>query len=103
MEILVKLVVREPITDLCNEVKFFSISCLVSLMDIFPSLINSLINHGLVRGMTGVLQADMSLVEVGEACIKAFEKIVIENPGTVLKSGAIAILIERLDFFVVPI
>lgn len=55
MEILVKLVVRDPITDLCNEVKFFSISCLVSLMDIFPSLINSLINHGLVKGMTGVL------------------------------------------------
>lgn len=45
----------------------------------------------------------MDLVEVGEACIKAFEKIVVENPATVLKSGAIAILIERLDFFVVPI
>jgi len=45
----------------------------------------------------------MGFVEIGEACIKAFEKIVIENPGTVLKSGAVAIIIEQLDFFVVPI
>ena len=36
MDILVKIVARDPMTDLSNEVKFFAVQCLSTLMDIFP-------------------------------------------------------------------
>ena len=55
MDILVKIVNRDPITDLSNEVKFFAIQCLTTLMDIFPTLVNTMVNAGLVKGMTTVL------------------------------------------------
>jgi hypothetical protein len=55
MDILVKIVNRDPITDLSNEVKFFTIQCLTTLMDIFPTLVNTMVNAGLVKGMTTVL------------------------------------------------
>jgi hypothetical protein len=55
MDILVKIVNRDPITDLSNEVKFFAIQCLTTLMDIFPTLVNTMVNAGLVKGMTTVM------------------------------------------------
>ena len=55
MDILVKIVQRDPMTDLSNEVKFFTIQCLTTLMDIFPSLVNGLVNAGLAKAMNSVL------------------------------------------------
>ena len=52
MDILVKIVSRDPLTDLSNEVKFFAVQCLTTLMDIFPSLVNALVQAGLLKGMT---------------------------------------------------
>lgn len=55
LDILVKVINREIMTDLSNEVKFFSIQCLSTLMDIFPGSVNSLVHAGLVKGMSNVL------------------------------------------------
>ena len=87
-------------TDLCNEVKFFAIQCLTTLMDIFPQVCNSLVNAGLVKGVTTCLRTflGMGFIDLAEACIKAYERIVVENPPAVLKSGAIAFLLEQIDF-----
>jgi len=44
-------------------------------MDIFPSLINSLVSAGLTKHMTSVLQNSFGFIDLSEACIKAYEKI----------------------------
>ena len=95
MDILVKIVNRDALTDLSNEVKFFAVSCLTTLMDIFPSLVNSLVNTGLLKGMTQLMQNTMGFIDLAEACIKAYEKIALENPSAVLKSGAIGCVLQH--------
>ena len=70
-------------------------------MDIFPQLVNSLVNAGLLKGMTQLMQNTMGFVELAEACIKAYEKVALENPSAVLKSGAIGCVLQQMDFFVV--
>ena len=99
MNILVKIVTRDAITDLSNEVKFFAIQCLTTLMDIFPTLVNGLVNAGLAKGMATVMQSSIGFIDLSEACIKAYEKISQENPPAVLKSGAVGIILEQMDFF----
>ena len=99
IDILVKIVNRDALTDLSNEVKFFAVSCLTTLMDIFPSLVNSLVNTGLLKGMTQLMQNTMGFIDLAEACIKAYEKIALENPSAVLKSGAIGCVLQQMDFF----
>jgi hypothetical protein len=94
MDILVKIVARDPLTDLSNEVKFFTMQCLTTLMDIFPSLVNALVHAGLPKGMVNLIRNSLGFLELAEACIKGFEKIAMENPGAVLKSGAVAAVLE---------
>ena len=62
-------------------------------MDIFPSLVNGLVHAGLLKGMAGVLQTSLGFVEVTEACIKAYEKIALENPPAVLRCGAVGLIL----------
>ena len=100
MDILVKIINREMMSDLGLEVKYFAIQSLTTLMDIFPSLVNNLVNAGLIKGMTTVMQQSVGFIELSEACIKCLEKVVQENPPAVLKSGAIAVVLEQLAFFV---
>ena len=94
MDILVKIVNRDMMSELGLEVKFFAIQALTTIMDIFPSLVNSLVNAGLVKGMTSVMQQSVGFTELSEACIKCLEKVVQENPPAVLKSGAIAVVLD---------
>jgi hypothetical protein len=94
MDILVKIINREMMSDLGLEVKYFAIQSLTTLMDIFPSLVNNLVNAGLIKGMTTVMQQSVGFIELSEACIKCLEKVVQENPPAVLKSGAIAVVLE---------
>ena len=99
IDILVKIINRDPLTDLSNEVKFFAIQCLTTLMDIFPTLVNTMVNAGLVKGMTTVLAQSVGFIDLSEACIKAYEKIAMENPPAVLKSGAVGMILQQMDFF----
>lgn len=99
IEILVKIVTRDALTDLSSEVKFFAIQCLTTLMDIFPNLINALVSAGLVAGLNSVMQTSFGFIDLAEACIKAFEKIVSVNPVVVLKSGTVGTILQQIDFF----
>jgi len=102
MDVLVKIINREMMSDLAPEVKYFAIQSLTTLMDIFPSLVNNLVNAGLVKGMTTVMQQSIGFTELSEACIKGIEKVVLENPAAVLKSGAIGVILEQVAFFENP-
>lgn len=68
-------------------------------MDIFPSLVNGLVHAGLLKGMTAVMQNSMGFIDLAEACIKAYEKIALENPPEVLRSGAVGCILQQMDFF----
>jgi len=57
------------------------------------------VNAGLVKGMTTALQGSVGFAELSEACIKAYEKIVVENPPAVLRSGAVVCIFQQMDFF----
>ena len=94
MEILVKIIQRDPVMDLSNEVKYFCIGSLTKLMDIFPNLVNGLVNAGLCKGLTKSMEGSFGQIEISEACIQAFEMISKENPGAVLRSGAIATILQ---------
>ena len=94
-----KMVNREVIMDLCGEVKFFAISSLTTLMDIFPQLCNSLVNLGFVKGLKNTMNLQLGMIDLNEACIKALDRIVVENPPAVLKSGAIPNMLEQMDFY----
>jgi phosphotransferase system glucose/maltose/N-acetylglucosamine-specific IIC component len=63
-------------------------------MDIFPGSVNTLVQAGLVKGMSNLLQNSFGFIDLSEACIKAFEKIVIENPPAVLRSGAVGVILQ---------
>jgi hypothetical protein len=68
-------------------------------MDIFPTICNSIVNHGGVRAICDVLERSMGFIDLNEACIKAFEKISHENPVAILTSGAMALCLNMMDFF----
>jgi hypothetical protein len=44
-------------------------------MDIFPTLVNGLVNAGLAKGMAVVMQSSIGFIDLSEACIKSYEKI----------------------------
>jgi hypothetical protein len=68
-------------------------------MDIFPSICNSIINHGGVKCLCELLERSMGFIDLNESCIKAFDKISIENPYSILTSGALALSLNMMDFF----
>ena len=77
----------------------FAVQCLTNLMDIFANICNSVVNHGGVRALCEVLEKSMGFIDLNEACIKAFEKISVENPASILTSGAISLCMNMMDFF----
>ena len=68
-------------------------------MDIFPSICNSLVNHGAVKAICDVMERSLGFIDLNEACIKCLDKISIENPNAILTSGAMALCLNMMDFF----
>ena len=77
----------------------FSIQCLTNLMDIFPNICNSIVTHGGVKQLAQVLERSMGFSDLTESCIRAIEKISIENPNAILTSGTMALVLNMMDFF----
>ena len=73
--------------------------CLTNLMDIFPNICNNIVTHGGVKCFAQVLEQSMGFIDLNEACIKALEKISIENPHAILTSGAMNPVLNMMDFF----
>jgi hypothetical protein len=100
MDVLIRIVNREVIMgDMCGEMKFFAINSLTTLMDIFPQLCNSLVNLGYVKAIKFTMDLNLGMLDLNEACVKALDRIVLEHPAQVLKSGAIPSLLEQMDFY----
>lgn len=49
--------------------------------------------------MVDLIQNSLGFLDLAEACLRAFEKIALENPVSVLRSGAVAAVLEQIDFF----
>ena len=77
----------------------FAIQCLTNLMDIFPTICNTIVNHGGVKCLAEVLERSLGYIDLNEACIKGLEKISLENPYAILTSGALGICLNMMDFF----
>ena len=76
----------------------FAIKSLYTMMDIFPTLVNAMCHAGLPKAMVACMENSMGLMDIIEACIKAFERMSNENPPAVLRSGAIACMLQQMDF-----
>lgn len=46
-----------------------------------------------------VLERSLGFIDLNEACIKALEKISVENPSAILTSGSIGLVLNMMDFF----
>ena len=68
-------------------------------MDIFPSICNSIVNHGAVKAMYEVMERSIGFDDLYNACIKALEKISLENPYAILTSGTMGLCFNMMDFF----
>ena len=68
-------------------------------MDIFPTICNSLVNHGAVKCIGDVLERSLGFIDLNEACIKSLEKISLENPYAILTSGVTGLCLNMMDFF----
>jgi hypothetical protein len=55
-------------------------------MDISPNIVGTVVNHGGVQCLCETMINAMHFIELSEACIKALEKISVENPYVVLTS-----------------
>lgn len=77
----------------------FAVQCLTNLMDIFPSICNTMVSHGVVKALCDVMERSLGFIDLSEGCIKAFDKISLENPYAVLTSNALALCLNMMDFF----
>ena len=77
----------------------FTVQCLTNLMDIFPSICNTMVSHGVVKALCDVMERSLGFIDLTEGCIKAFDKISLENPYAVLTSNALALCLNMMDFF----
>ena len=79
----------------------FAIQCLTNLMDIFPNICNNIVTHGGVKCLGQAIERSLGTMgfDLIEACIRAIEKISIENPHAILTSGVMTMLLNIMDFF----
>jgi hypothetical protein len=109
---LIEIVKKPEMTDISNEINrnliyqshliliiVFAVQCLTNLMDIFPTICNSIVSHGAVKALCDVMERSMGFIDLSEACIKAFDKISTENPYAILTSGALSLCLNMMDFF----
>lgn len=92
---------QEALSDFSDEIKYNAIQCLTSLMDLFPNVVNYLINAGIVDGLSRAVKSSFTtgFQDMTVSSVRAFEKIVHEAPSAVMRGGAMPIILQHLDFF----
>ena len=95
MDCLCKHLNNESLSDLGDDIKYNAVQCLTNLIDLFPNVVNHLVNAGLIKGLTNSIRSSFNtgFQDLTLNCIKAFEKVVPEAPGAVLRSGAIPLVL----------
>lgn len=68
-------------------------------MDIYPQSIGNMIKEDLIKHMCDTMEQTMGDTMLAEFCIKTFDKISLENPQAVMKSQAITMSLNMIDFF----
>ena len=101
MDSLCKHLNKDFMSDLGDDIKFNAIQCLTNLIDLYPNIVNHLVNVGLIKGLTNSVRSSFNtgFQDLTLVCIRAFEKVVSEAPHAVLRSGAIPLVLQSLDFF----
>lgn len=72
--------------------------CLINIMDIFPSAVNTIINHQGVTALSQKIQ-NLEYIDLAEKAIKALERISSESAISVLSNANIDIILNMMDFF----
>lgn len=67
-------------------------------MDIFPSAVNTIINHQGVAALSQKIQS-LEYIDLAEKAIKALERISSEAANSVLNNANLDIILNMMDFF----
>lgn len=67
-------------------------------MDIYPSSVNTIINHHGVSALSQKIQS-LEYIDLAEKAIKALERISSESANSVLTYANIDIILNMMDFF----
>ena len=71
---------------------------LINIMDIYPSSVNTIINHHGVSALSQKIQS-LEYIDLAEKAIKALERISSESANSVLTYANIDIILNMMDFF----
>lgn len=72
--------------------------CLINIMDIFPSAVNTIINHQGVAALSQKIQ-NLEYIDLAEKAIRALERISSESANSVLNNASLDIILNMMDFF----
>jgi E3 ubiquitin-protein ligase TRIP12 len=67
-------------------------------MDIFPSAVNTIINHQGVAALSQKIQ-NLEYIDLAEKAIKALERISSEAAHSILANADLDIILNMMDFF----
>lgn len=71
-------------------------------MDIFPSAVNTIINHQGVAALSQKIQS-LEYIDLAEKAIRALERISSEAANSVLNHASLDIILNMMDFFEIDI
>ena len=65
---------QEALSDFSDEIKYNAIQCLTSLMDLFPNVVNFLINAGIVDGLSRAVKSSFTtgFQDITVSAVRAF-------------------------------
>lgn len=103
VEAINNIINTESYSDISSEIAFHSILCLINIMDIFPSSVNTIINKSNDKGsVIGALSnkiQNLEYIDVAEKSIKALERISSESAITILNNANLEAIMTMADFF----
>jgi E3 ubiquitin-protein ligase TRIP12 len=67
-------------------------------MDIFPSAVNTIVNHQGVAALSLKIQ-NLEFIDLAEKAIKALERISSESASSILSNANLDIILNMMDFF----
>lgn len=85
--------------DISNEIKYMTIQCLNTLLDIWPQHTNTMVSLGIIAKMNEVMNETVGFMELAEACITVYEKISHESSGALLRADVAINCLNIFYFF----
>ena len=60
MDCLCRHLNNESLSDLGDDIKYNAVQCLTNLIDLFPNVVNHLVNAGLIKGLTNSIRSSFN-------------------------------------------